>query len=347
MPGRLDANPVYLQDPSYVTSYNSENTLPSSTFEANAGYSFDADLGAHDDLFAIGPTMHLSQRAQYNFGLPAIAESHIPGPSLELLQPPDTLTALARLNGDIAKQISNVDVYFWGPVNTGQHCIDKLHQTEGNPVAEMLKSTSRLVDILEKLAPLSPPPKELIAGSVALGSTTSDSGNSSSASGRKQTSPRAPRSPAHSSSTSLSLLSTPVVLMLLSSYILLLELYSAIFSRVNGALSQIGDISNFLQGLPEVQVAGLPPVKAQLYAKIIIQIIDHNFDQLERLLGLPEEFGLSERTPDSKGLLSTTDLSQLLHTAMTQVTGNHGTSGSSTLRSFRANLRGLRGMLLR
>ncbi|OAP57641.1 hypothetical protein AYL99_08379 [Fonsecaea erecta] len=343
-PGRLDSYPNYLQSPSYETTSHFEDPSQSSQFGVNVGHAFDLQLGLHDDLFTLGPETELFQCSQHTFGLPATAENHIPGPSSKLLEPADTLTALSRLNEDIVRQVSNVDVYIWGAANAGQDCLERFHQVEGNPTAEMLQSTSQFVNILEDLAASSKSPNKSIARSVELGSTASDSGISDFR--QRHISPPALPSSVHPPSTNPSLLSTPVVLMLLSSYLLLLELYNAVFRRVHDALSKLGDIHSFLQALPEVRVAGLPSMKTHLYAKIIIQIIEHHFDQLERLLGLPKEFGLSGRTPDSKGLLSTTDLSQLLRVAMTQTSGKPGSSGISTLKSFKASLRGLRGMFL-
>lgn len=344
-PACLDAFPGYLPDPSNMTGPYFGNPALSSTFETNAECAFDLQLPANDDLFDLGPSMEPFQRQQDDFDQLAIAESHKQGPSLKLSEPAGTLTALSRLNEDIARQISHIDSYIWGPVNAAQHCFDKLHEIEGNPLAEMLQSTSRFVTILENLDPLSLPPNKSVDRSLAHLSSASDFGISNSDSEQRETLPPAMPSPVHPPSTDPRPLSTPVVLMLLSSYLQLLELYDAIFSRVHDTLSRLEDICAFFQEIPEFPVAGLPSMKGHLYAKIIIQIIEHHFDRLERLLGLPVEFGLSEQTPHSKGLFSTTDLSHLLYVAMTQMTGSPGTSGSLTLKSFRDNLKGLQAML--
>ncbi|OAG39531.1 hypothetical protein AYO21_06175 [Fonsecaea monophora] len=329
----------YLQDSSYVTSPSFENQTPDLTFEANSGsgYTFDLQMEAH-----VGPLTQLPQHSQHTSELPAAIQNYIPGPSPELLEPADTITALSRLNADFARQVSNVDAYIWGPANAAHHCLEKLHRVEGNPMAELLQSTSRFVSILESLAPLS----SLQKSSTTVGSAVSNSNISDLDSWQRQTYLPAPCSQSQSPSTRLSSLSIPVVLMLLSSYLLLLELYNTVFNRVTDAMSKLGDMNTYLQDLPEFQVAGLPSMKAQLYAKIIVQVIEHHFNRLERLLGLPEEFGLSERAADSEGLLSTTPgISQLLHIAMTQTAGWPRTSGTSTLKSLRSHLRDLQGML--
>ncbi|OAL40207.1 hypothetical protein AYO20_00627 [Fonsecaea nubica] len=333
----------YLQDSSYVTSPSFENQTPNLSFDANSGsgYTFDLQMEDHDTLRALAPLTQVPDRPQPNFELSNVLENYIPGPSPDLLEPADTVTALSRLNADFARQVSNIDAYVWGPVNAAHHCLEKLHQVEGNPMAELLQSTSRFVSILESLAPLSSLQKTSTVGSAISNPTIYDSD-----SWQRKTSLPAPRSQSQSPSTRLSSLSVPVVLMLLSSYLLLLELYNTVFKRVIDAMSKLGDMNTYLQDLPEFQVAGLPSMKAQLYAKIIVQVIEHHFDRLERLLGLAEEFGLSERAADSEGLLSTTPgISQLLHVAMTQTAGRPGTSGTSTLKSLRSHLRDLQGML--
>ncbi|KAK5223276.1 hypothetical protein LTR96_010734 [Exophiala xenobiotica] len=311
----LDAYSGYLPDPSNLITADFENPALNRALETNAQCAFELELPAGDDLFDMGQLMEAPQWPQDDPSQLATARSHRPGTSLEWSGPADTLNALSRLNEDIARQISCIDSYIWGPVNAPQHCLDQLHETERTPVAEMLESTSRFVTILENLTSLSLPPNETVDKSVAHLSSASDS--------------EIPLPPAHPPFTDLGPLSTPVVLMLLSSYLLLLELYDAIFSRE----------------IPGIQVAGLSSIRGHLYAKIIIQIIEHHFDRLERLLGLPIEFGLSGQAPRSKGLLGTANLSHLLHVAMTQTTGSPGTSGRSTLKSFRDNLKYLQAML--
>ena len=336
----LDAYSGHLPDPSNLTTADFENPALNSTFESNAECTFELQLPANDELFHLGQLMAAPQCPQDDFSQLAMAKSHGQGQSLELSGPADTLTTLSRLNEDIVRQISGIDSYIWGPVNAPQHCVDQLHGTERTPVAEMLETTSRFVTILENLGSLSLPPNESVDKSVARLPSASDSGILNSDSDRRGTFP-----PAHPPFTDSRLSSTPVVLMLLSSYLLLLELYDAIFSRVRDTLSGLEDTRAFFQEIPRIQVAGLSSMKGHLYAKIIIQIIEHHFDRLEGLLGLPVEFGLSGQTPRSKGLLGTADLSHLLHVAMTQTTGSPGTSGRLTLKSFRDNLKYLQAML--
>ncbi|KAK7890668.1 hypothetical protein LTR67_007877 [Exophiala xenobiotica] len=330
-PTCLDAYSGYLPDPSNLITADFESPALNPALETNAECAFELQLPAGDDLFDLGQLMEAPQWPQEDPSQLATARSHRPGTSLELSGPADTLTALSRLNEDIARQISRIDSYIWGPVNAPQHCLDQLHETERTPVAEMLETTSRFVTILENLTSLSLPPNETVDKSVAHLSSASDS--------------EIPLPPAHPPFTDLRPLSTPVVLMLLSSYLLLLELYDAIFSRVRDTLSGLKDTRVFFQEIPGIQVAGLSSIKGHLYAKIIIQIIEHHFDRLERLLGLPIEFGLSGQTPRSKGLLGTANLSHLLHVAMTQTTGSPRTSGRSTLKSFRDNLKYFQAML--
>lgn len=345
-PAYLDPYPDYLLDPSNLTSINVENPALGSTFETNEESAINLQLPANDDLFDLGSSMKPPQHSQDDFGQMKNAKSHMHGSSLELSQPADALTALSRLNEGIARQISNVDSYIWGSVNPTPCCLNEHHVIEGNPADEMLQSTSRLITILENLDSMSLPLNKTIYTSTTNLPSTPDFGGLISNSKQKEKLPCATPSSVHPpTDTSLKPLGTPIALMILSSYLLLLELYDTIFSRVHENLSRLEDIYAFFQKIPEIQVAGLSSIKVQLYAKIIIQIIEQHFDRLEQLMGLPVEFGLSEKAPRSEGLLGTADLSHLLHVAMTQMTGTSGPSGQSTMKSFRHNLRGLQAML--
>jgi hypothetical protein len=339
-PSYLDPHLGYPLDPSNLTSLDVENPALSSTFETNIECAIDLQLPANDDLFDLGSSMERPQHSQDEFGPLTTTKSHTPA------EPADTLTALSRLNETIARQISHVDSHICGPVNPVPCYLDGLHSIEGNPVDEMLQSTSQFVTILEILDSLSLPPKKAIDTPMAHLPSTANSGGPNSNSEQREKLPFATPLSVHPPlDTLLKPLSTPVVLMILSNYILLLELYDAVFSRVHDNFSRLEDICAFFQEIPEVRVAGLSSMKVQLYAKIIIQIIEHHFDRLEHLLGLPVEFGLSEKTPHSEGLLGTADLSHLLHVAMTQITGSPGTSGKLKMKSFRHNLRRLQAML--
>ena len=335
----------YLPDPSNVTGLNFENPLHGPTFDTNAECSLDLQMSPNDNLFDLGLSMEPPQRPQDDFNQRAIAKGDRQRLSLESSEPTDTLTALSRLNEDIARQISNIDSYFGGHVNAAQRCLDELHDIEGNLVTKMLQSTSRFVTILEHLDSLSLPPNKSVDRPVPHLPSASDCGVPNSDSEQWETLPPATPLPVHLPYTELRPLSTPVVLMLLSSYLLLLELYNALFSRAHDTLSKLEDSCAYFQEIPEIRVAGLSSMKGHLYAKIIIQIIKHHFDRLECLLGLPVEFGLSEQTPRSSGLLGTVALSHLLHVTMTQMTGSPGTSGRLTLQSFRDNLNALQAML--
>lgn len=343
----LDPFPGYLPDSSNETGPYFGNPALSSAFETNADTEcvFDPQLAASDHLFDLRPSLELSPPSQVDFDQREISGSHRQCPSLGLPESPNALTALSRLNEDLARQASHLDLHIWGPVNGGQHCLDKVQKTEGNPLAELLQSTSRFVTILENLVPLLDSPNKSVDGALAHPPSASQLGISNSNGEESEILPPSTLSPVHRPSTDPRPLTTPVVLMLLSSYIQLLQLYDAIFSRVHDSLSRVEDIRALFQEMPEFRLAGLTSMKGPLYGKIILQIIEHHFDQLERLLGLPVEFGLSEHGPHSQGLFSTTDLSHLLDVTMTQMTGSPGTSGSLTLKSFRHHLRSLQAML--
>ncbi|KEF51600.1 uncharacterized protein A1O9_12235 [Exophiala aquamarina CBS 119918] len=333
----LDPVPDILLDVSNVTSLDFEDLEHVSIFEANAELAFDVQLPPQDVLFDLGSMMELPECYQEDLDGLTVPKSHPQGPLSESLEPIDTLTALSKLNEDISRQISQIDSRFCGPTNAVQHCLDQLDDIKGNPVEVMLQSTSRFVTILENLSSLHLPPNKSIHIMTKHQSSTStfDSGDPNS--NLKPGKTRAP--------VEVNPLSTPVVLMVLSSYLLLLGFYDAVFIRVREGLSRLDDICTFFQDIPEIRVDGLSSMKMQLYAKLIISVVEYHFGRLEFLLGLPVEFGLSGQPTRSKGLLGAAELSHLIHVSMTQKTGDAGTSGRSALQSFRENLSALRAML--
>lgn len=334
-PSYLNPASGHLLDMSNANGLDVEDLAPSSIFETNAEPAFDVQLPPHDVLFDLGPMMEPPECYQDDLSWLTVPKSLCSGPPLESSEPADTLTALSILNWDISRQISQIDVHFCGPVNPISNCFDQLHDPKGNPAEAMLQSTSRFVTILENLNPLPLTPNEPTHISTKHPPSTSDSGDPNSNSKPVETRESAELKP----------LSTPVVLMVLSSYILLLGLYDTVFIRVRDSLSRLDDICAFFQDTPAIRVDGLSSMKLHLYAKIIIQIVEHHFGRLEFLLGLPVEFGLSGQPPRSNGLLGTAELSHLLHVSMTQKTGDPGTSGRSALQSFKNNLRALQAML--
>ena len=327
--------PTRLLNTSNMTGLDVEELAPSSVFETNADLALGVQLPPYDVEFDFDSIMEPAEWYEDDPNRPTAHRSRSQREISESSEPTDMVAALSKLNEDVARQISQIDVQFCGPANPIQRCLDQLHNIKGNPVEEMLQNTSRLVNIIESLTSSPSTSNEPIHISPKHPPSISDPGSPNSNSEPRET---------YGSAKSKAL-TMPAVLMVLSSYILLLGLYDAVFVRVRNAMAQLDDLRSFFQDTPEIRVDGLSSMKLHLYAKIIIQVVENHFGRLESLLGLPVEFSLSGQPPRSHGLLETVELSRLLHVSMTQTTGNSGISGKSALQSFRDNLRALQAML--
>lgn len=101
---------------------------------------------------------------------------------------------------------------------------------------------------------------------------------------------------------------TPAVLMCVSGHIQLLQIYNSMFCHVHRFLTGLHDISSFFEDLPGfANISGLPPVKGDLYIKVVIQVAQHNIGSLERAIGLPPELCLSPHRTPAESLLTYVD----------------------------------------
>ncbi|PGH08918.1 hypothetical protein GX51_00975 [Blastomyces parvus] len=141
-------------------------------------------------------------------------------------------------------------------------------------------------------------------------------------------------------------LSTPAVLMCLSGYIQLLRIYDTIFFQVHRFLGGLHDILGFFENLPGfTQINGLPPIKGDLYIKIVVQVAQHHISSVERVMGLPAELCLSAQRKLSKSLLGYVDSPDPFQSIMDQVCNPFEKSGRALVTSLRANIGNVLGLL--
>ncbi|KLJ07765.1 hypothetical protein EMPG_16760 [Blastomyces silverae] len=141
-------------------------------------------------------------------------------------------------------------------------------------------------------------------------------------------------------------LNTPVVLMCLSGHIQLLQIYDSIFFRVYRFLRGLHDILGFFENLPGfTHISGLPPVKGDLYIKIVVQVAQHNISSVERVMGLPAELCLSAQRKLSKSLLGYVDSRAPFQSIMDQACSPFEKSGRALVASLRANIGNVLGLL--
>jgi hypothetical protein len=87
-----------------------------------------------------------------------------------------------------------------------------------------------------------------------------------------------------------------LILNLLSAYLQIVEIYDKLFLSLSKQIFKATmDPVHELQILPGLQLAGFSVQQGNLQIKILIQTILHQFDMIERLLGLPTEFRVTEK----------------------------------------------------
>jgi hypothetical protein len=132
---------------------------------------------------------------------------------------------------------------------------------------------------------------------------------------------------------------TPVVLMCLSGHIQLLQIYNSMFCHVHRFLTGLCDISSFFENLPGfANISGLPPVKGDLYIKVVIQVAQHNISSLERAISLPPELCLSPQRAPSKSLLGYVDSPELFWSIMDQACSPAEKSARALVISLRTEI---------
>lgn len=257
------------------------------------------------------------------------------------IKPPENpLLGLSRLSESITRQIADVDSYPWGPAGVSI-CAENAHGTmENNPVAKALQSTSDFTSIVQQMQG-SPPSSSRFPPAGAFAPSDSAVSVSGAADGQNSFVWSDPPSPANPPAA----LDAPVALLVLSNYLLLLQLYDRLIHRVLEALRKLLNLSDFFRTGPDVCLGGLPPMKGHLYIKIIVQIIGDHLDRLEQLLGLPARFRLSRRQGASVGILSGVESSGLLPLVMAQLPMGPEGAGTELVVSLRNKMRSLQEIL--
>lgn len=98
---------------------------------------------------------------------------------------------------------------------------------------------------------------------------------------------------------SCSSVSFAYVLSLLSSYLRIIAIFDGLFHQLYGLqcrneATSPGLVAG-LQTLPDLHLAGFPVQQGSLQTKILIQAIQHQFELIEKILGLPVELRVSDR----------------------------------------------------
>ncbi|RYP18463.1 hypothetical protein DL765_003917 [Monosporascus sp. GIB2] len=149
--------------------------------------------------------------------------------------------------------------------------------------------------------------------------------------------------------TSKPLFSIIIILNLLSNYLMIVAIYDNLFTRLQEQLSNNrAEAIAGLQTLPGLQLGGFSVQQGNLQTKILIEAIWYQFEIMERLLGLPVEYRVSDKREVYTGILHNEWAQDLLKAVM----GGEDTSVSFTVkwsldppRSLREKIKDVRQLL--
>jgi hypothetical protein len=245
---------------------------------------------------------------------------------------------LARLNGTIAQHLASISSYPLQSKLLQAACLREFQSTKVNPLAEVLQSTFDFVRFVQALRPSSsssPQPASQEQTVSAAGPTTVG------------ISPRlTPSVP--ELSPNLASLDIPTILMLVAGHMQLIQVYDALFGRAYITLRDMSPefIATSLV-FPALELGGYPVLQCHLQMKTIIQVVEYQLGQIERLIGFPAEYCLNGAQDSSQGILNNVDSSMLLQAIMSQIRGPHGDVGISHLASLKGNIQKVQELLQR
>ena len=278
------------------------------------------------------------------------------GASLTEARTADAIIALSRLNESITRHLSNLDLFQWQAPPMVGICAARINGTAGNPVAQVLQSTADFSAILKRLlspAPVSPSPMVEVSALDSAFFSSAHTSHSESSSAISSLPPR-PRNEAVGDSMPMQL-GMPTLLLVLSNYLQLLRLYNNIFCYARRSLAEMTDetFASFeiqTRGISQqspLRVGSLDVSQGQLYVKVLVQVMEHQLENVQRLMGLPPEYRLSQRVGrrTSGGIFSrveSSSCSDLLRAAMSSDTEPREDVGQALVSSLRENMEHVR-----
>lgn len=265
-----------------------------------------------------------------NFHDPILGELHPPGlitpdetlyaglvmtpisnDSLSLRRPDqsDAIIKLSQLNERIAKHKTSSEAYPLCVPPDWRVCAETSEEIGKIPVVQALQVASEFSDILEWLtsAPTCAAPANIATpfdpSSPHIENSYSDSN---------------PNAAVSSSQDTVFPFNQTIMLLLLSSYVQIIDLYAYIFGRACHVVQQIPDTTDFFQRSARFRVNGMGPLKARLYISFMIQAAVDDLRSIENLMGLPQEFCISQNAIPTKGIFSGADSLSLLQLVLCQ-----------------------------
>ncbi|KEF59921.1 uncharacterized protein A1O9_04769 [Exophiala aquamarina CBS 119918] len=228
------------------------------------------------------------------------------------LQPPDQSSAIIKLSQlieRIANHKTNAEAYPLCVPPDWRICAESSEEIARIPVVQALQVASELSVILEWLTsdPTSTTPATL-STAYHPSSFHVDSSYSRSNPNDRGTLPQDNGFP----------FSKPIMLLILSSYLQILDLYTYIFDRVCQVIQQIPDTTTFFHRSARFRVNGMGQLKAKLYVSFMIQAVADDLRSIENLMGLPQDFCISQHAISTKGIFSSPDALSLVQLVLCQ-----------------------------
>lgn len=225
----------------------------------------------------------------------------------------DPRIRLSKLSEVVVQQLNRVGTYSWRPSQVQASCTAKGQGMDQNPLAQVLQSNSELAAILQQMRCSRRSHEQ--PGSTNAGSTSPSIGDLPSAS---------------------------TILLVLATWLQLLELYDKLFGHFRAILQEMP--LDALRGAMPVGmiglcVPGLSLMQGDLSIKIMVQVINHQLESVEALLGLPDEYCVVSRSGTGIGKSHTTtvfssldlEASQLFQTVMKDMPNGAGKATITSL----------------
>lgn len=204
----------------------------------------------------------------------------------------DPRIRLSKLSENIIRQLNRVRTYSWHPSHVQAGCSEKSQGIDQNPLAQVLQCTSQLATVLQQLSCTPPFPE-------ANNSTSHKPTDSAAFTSTSATSPSIGNPPGAST-----------ILLILATWLQLIELYDKLFGHVCDALQQMSadNIIAFRHpvGMIGPRIPGMDLMQGDLSIKIMIEVINHQLKSVEVVLGLPDEYCIARRNGGISGKTSTT-----------------------------------------
>jgi len=294
-----------------------------------------------------------------NFTEPVLADFHPPGlrtpddtiyadlvmtpisnDSLSFLRPPDQSGAIIKLsqfNERIAQHKANAKAYPLAVPPGLRICAETSEDIGNIPIVQAFQAASEFSDILEWITSVP----------TSTGSTTLDTACNQGPPEFENSYPGSnPSTTVSSSQDTLFQFSNAILLLLLSSYVQVIDLYTCILTRVCEVMHHIPNTSEFFQRSARFRINGIGTLKARLYVSFMVQAAVDDLRSIENIMGLPQEFCVSQNTISTKGIFSSSDSLRLLRLVLCHSgSGCENQSAASVVATLREKVQSLETLL--